>query len=373
MAYEFQTVDISIFDFHVVIEALLNNNAIQPQFRFLTTATDYNLQYQSGQAVQTANLKIQPLSWRMLEHHHFWKYYKFCQSDGGRPDFWKLQMPFVCVQNQSQNLINLHTDSSNFAGTVRAFVFLSGMGWSTNLEIRLRGQIKPEELTNFVQRLPRTSASLFEINGNRKNLPDTFEYFSNLLKKEVYQPNIAEHLTIPRHHVINLTQFTGDIAHFRKGRADDKTMPAADRALMHSILLGEEIGIPRLAIIEKEKKFLLTEFIENEPDFALSYFDRGTLLFMQKTALTSNYAKWKARRKSMRCHSFNIRNCLLMMLTLQQFYRFIEKSALTNAKIKLLRDDIGTTIRELPHWYNNRFCQSFYYNHGPLQKLLQTF
>src|SRR6185437_4708687 len=84
----------------------------------------------------------------------------------------------------------------------------------------------------------------------------------------------------PRHMVVSLSQFDGPIQSYRPSEySDDQRMPDADRALMHSILLGEKITIPDLAKRESGKKFMLTQF--GRANFAISYFDIGTFLFMQ--------------------------------------------------------------------------------------------
>lgn len=370
MAYEFQSIDLSIFDFHMAVSALLNPASVRPEFQFLTDPAQYNAQYQSGQPVQTADLMIRPMRWRAFAYHFFWRYYQLIHQNG-QPNFWKLQMPFVCHPTQTE--IKLVTGSPDFEGTVRPTLLLSGLGWATNLNIRLRGRMKPSHVQEFVRRLPNRHASPFDVNGSRKILPEVFESLSALVSKDVYLPNMVEALKVKRYLIMTLSQFSGDVSFYRGPFAGVKQMPAADRALLHSMLRGTPVGVPDLIKLENEGEFLITRFVDsvefNNPDFALTYFDYGTLIFMQRTASNTNAAKWKARRGAMRCHMANIRNYLLMTLSLYAFYRDTAKEAATSAKVKDLRDYIKSTLIEMPARYNNPFADSFHKSYGPLKKL----
>src|SRR5437867_2020056 len=132
MAYEFQAVDISLFDFHLMIDPLFNAASINSAFSFLADSKNYNQQYQSGAVVQTPDIAVLPLQWRALSYHHFWKYYQTIWAKGGAYDFWKLQMPFIVRSKQTR--IKLNSPVQDFVGTVHPVIFLTGMGWSTNLE-----------------------------------------------------------------------------------------------------------------------------------------------------------------------------------------------------------------------------------------------
>ena len=313
-----------------------------------------------------------PLRWRTMTYHHFWKYYQLIHQLGAA-DFWKLQMPFIGHPTHTD--ITLVTGSADFTGVVRPLLFLSAMGWSTNLNIRLRGHMRPSHLQDFVSLLPHKSASFFEVNGTRKTLPEVFEFFAARVRQDVYQPNLVDTLKLKRYLVMTLSQFSGEIGFYRSPSAGVKQIqiPAADRALLHSILTGTTLDVPELIRREQQKKFLLTRFADpldsTNPDFALTYFDHGSLIFMQRTALTENYTQWKGRRAAMRCHASNIRNYLLMTLTLYSFYRDTKKEAAVSDKVAALRHSIHTTLLELPRSYTNPFCLSFHGNYGPLLKL----
>jgi len=361
MAYDFHTVDISLFDFHLVMDPLVNAAAINNSFKFLVDPTDYNQHYIAGKAVQTPSLKFVPLRWRSLNYHHFWKYYQTIWSTGGGYDFWKAQMPFIGKAEQTK--IKLNSGSANFDGTVRAMVLLSGIGWSTNLDIHLHGHMNPTELTSFVGQLSKAGAGMFEMNGTPKTVAGVFEYLGELVRKEVYASTTIDLLKIHRHSIVTLSSFTGPVATYQPSSTQ---MSSADRGLFHSMLRGRLVNYAEAINLENEKKFLLTTFY-NGPDFAISYFDYGTLLFMQQSAVAGS-AQTRVVRAKMRCHASNIRNYLIMTLDLYNFIRDAKQVAAINAKVKALRKDAQVTLAEIPKRYNNPFCQSFHSNFGPLSQ-----
>jgi hypothetical protein len=362
MSYEFQAVDLSVFDFHLMRDPLLNASAIQPQFNFLTGENGYNEQYQQGAAILTANLSVRPLNWRMLTYHHFWKYYQTIWPKDETYNFWKLQMPFICKLTNTQ--IKLVTGSPDFDGTVRSTVYLSAMGWSTNLDIHLRGKMKPAQLQAFVHQLPSKGASVFEVDGQRMPLPDVFKFIAQMVRQNIYGTKAIDSLGIMRHLIITLSQFTGGIAYYGAGPSGAKQMTAADRAMIHSIWRGATVSVPQVIKMENEKKFLLTKYYTG-PDFALTDFDYGTLLFMQQTA-GQEFGGGQSPRGKMRCHSSNIRNYLIMSLDLLSFYRGTKQNEAGNPVIKALREHIKSTLSDIPHRYRNPFCQAFHTKHGNL-------
>jgi hypothetical protein len=362
MAYDFQAVDISLFDYHLVMEPLVNASAIKDDFNFLVDPTNYNQHYRSGTSVQTSQLRVFPLKWRSLSYHHFWKYYQTIWSSGGGYDFWRTQLPFIGKAEQTG--IKLNSGLPNIKGTVTAFVLLSGIGWSTNLDVRLQGHMTPSQLRDFVGQFSKGNAGIFEINGTSKTAAGVFEYIGELVRKEVYASKTIDFLKIKRHSIVTLSSFTGPIATYQPS---SNRMSAADRALFHSMLKGIPVTYDEAIHLENEKHFLLTPFYTG-PDFAISYFDYGTLLFMQQTAIAASQAN-KAVRSKMRCHASNIRDYLIMTLDLYNFARDAKQVAATNPKVMALRKDVLETLQEIPNKYSNPLCQSFHSTFGPLRRV----
>lgn len=366
MPYEFQKVDILVFDYHPAIGALESADQIQNDVRFVVEPIDYIARHKSGEELQKKHFKIGPMKWRMLSHNHFWKHYQTAGESSVTPDFWSLQIPFVCRPLESK--IEVDTTNPNFEGRARAFTFLSGIGWSTNLEIRLFGTIKPKQLRDFVGKL-LVGAPIFALSGEAKTLKDIFVDFSDRVMADIYVPELVAPPRIKRHLIISLSEFTGDISYYRsKGLGADQ-MPASDRAMMHSILQGKEISMQDVIKLEREKeekrRFVQVEFLG--ADFALTYFEHGTLIFLQRAALR-NSALWEKKRKrkakkrkrnTMKCHAANVRSYSLMTLAMRRFYADTAKHAGRQNKVDLLRQSIEKNLIDLPSKYDNPLSTAF--------------
>jgi hypothetical protein len=282
---------------------------------------------------------------------------------GANYDFWKLQMPFI---SQPDIPIRIISGSANFTGSARPVIFLNGIGWSTNLDIKLRGQMTSDELRDFIGQLSNKTAAFFEIAGKRMTLPEVFEYFGDLVLGSVYEPKSIDSIKLKRHLVMALSEFSGPMAHYPADQVGAKRIARGDRASLHAILLGAPVSFDEVLDLE-QNKFLLTQFFAG-PDFAITHFEKGTLLFMQQSATSAAYQN-RALRSKMRCHLSNIRNYLLMTLDLYHFCLDTKNNAAINASTKALRADLVSTIQGIPKKYTNQFCQSFHNHFGPLKKL----
>ncbi|PYS69371.1 MAG: hypothetical protein DMF69_17215 [Acidobacteria bacterium] len=346
MAYQFDAIDFSIFDFHLMLDPLVGGKSTVPSAQFLLTAADYNQAYKSGTPLQTPTLKFAPLNWRALTYHHFWKYYQTIWVAGKGYDFWKLQMPFVSSLNVPIKLIS---GSPSFSGTVFPTVFLNSTGWCS------------EDVRDFVGGLSNKGKASFEISGKRMTLPNLLESLGNLVLKEVYEPGSIDSIKIRRHIVMALAKFAGPTGFYPLNQKGTR-IARGDRASIHSMLLGEEVTFDDVP--EMESKSLITQFYDG-PDFALTHFDKGTLLFMQTSATGQGFQD-KALRSKMRCHLSNIRNYLLMTLDLCAFGLETKKDPVIN---KAMRADFVYAVQSIPQKYSNPFCKSFHANYGPLKKL----
>lgn len=361
MAYQFDAVDICVFDFHLMTDPLLGGISTKQTANFLIKPAAYNSRYVSATPLQTARLKFKPLDWRARNYHHFWRFYQTIRVAGSSYDFWKLQMPFLSGLDVP---IKLVSGSITFSGTVRPTVFLNGLGWSTNLDIRLLGQMTSDDVRDFVGRLSTKPAAFFEINGKRMTLPEVFEYVRDIVLNDIYEPKSIDSLKIKRQIVMALAKFIGPTAYYPANQ-QGKRILRADRGSIHSMLLGVPVSFDD--VLDLENRSLVTQF-GNGPDFALSHFDKGTLLFMQTSASAHGYQD-RALRSKMLCHLFNIRNYLLMTLDVCSFCGDTKKNPAINASTQILRNDLVKTVQAIPQKYSNDFCQSFHNNYGPIRKL----
>ena len=387
MAYVFQAVDIFAFDLHVTVNPLADASLVVKDYGFLVDPDLYRAQYQSGKILETTNFIIRPLTWR--SHHkrnRFWGPY-ISMWPAGKVDYWGLQIPFSLKPKDSR--IEYNTAGKSFQVSVLPMIYLWSFGWSTNLNIYVRGEITPKELQELIADIRSVDQTVtpFAIAGKPYNLSGVFQYFSNLIRKEVYAPDgsLGESNPVKRYLVTSVAQYTGPLEVYSRD-ASKKRMPDADRLMLFSILEGRSLTLDDLDKIEQnEVKYLITrhnppDFFE--PDFTLTRFDFGTLMFIQRLALGEDrdVAFMRKTRKRLRCLASNVRLFLLMNMALLNFNR--EASASFGDEGS---DDYGSTainerlqynskamLRRLPERYKNSFSRSFYRHYKPLQDLADT-
>ena len=364
MPYQFQRVEIRAFDFHLMLAPLAGGTQPIAAFNHLVDPALYNQKYNAVAPTNTANLSFIPLHWRTLNYHHFWKYYQVIHpAGGGKYDFWKLQMPFIGTVGDP---IKLSSGLPNVNGTVEASIFLSAIGWSTNLNISLSGQMTTAQLSEFVGKLSTKTAPLFEVGPRKLTLPELFEYLGKIVLSGVYEPKSIDETRIKRQLIVCPFEATGPVAYY-EGDQGGPRISTSDRASLHSIIQGTPISFDDVRNIENEKKALVTQFHDG-PDFALTYFNKGTLLFMLNTAIAGGPYR-RTLQKKLECLLTNIRNYLVITLSLYEFCYATEKNPNLDAKTKALRGDLLYALRAIPQHYSNHFCQSFHNNFTPIGKL----
>jgi hypothetical protein len=371
----FRSVDIHAFDVHTLLTPLSSTNSLRPQFRFLTDAPAYHSQYAGGKSVLTSSFDVHPLSKHTQNENHFWKNY-LKLFDPKATDYWQLQAPFICSTRAA--LVRFVADAPNVRGSIRPAIYLSALGWSTNLNIHLAGDITLSALLAFIlaalNKPGAKSPAHLELAGQRASFPDIFAFFKNKLLAEVYDPQSPPHdiISKPRHLIISLSQFDGPATYYqrmigRKGMAD------ADQALLHSLLRGEEIKAKQLAQKLREQPYTVVPF-DRRPDFMLIYFEYGALIFMQQSALAKG-----RRQRALSCFASNARNCAVMIWSLYNFYNVAKAKATTDQTIKGVRDNVLANLRAMGDQYlaapgitttSIRYGNALFNNHDKLKQLL---
>lgn len=338
----FHSIDIHIFDLHTTVRPLIAHDCIQEKLRFLVDPDGYRNQYINGQSILTDSFNIHPLS-RNSQKNSFWKNYLSLLNESAL-DYWRLQAPFVCSVRQPT--INLVTEGLRFQGKIRPFIYLSALGWSTNLDIHITGDIKLPELQDFILAILHKESidnigienheepviAHLELNQKPASLSDIFRSFSGKLLNEVYdlhnQPNDV--IKISRYLIISLSKFDGPTLHYQRALGR-KGMTDADQAMLHSLLRGEVIKAKELPRKVREQPHTLIEF-DQRPDFLLIYFEYGTLVFMQKSASSKG-----RRQRSLSCFVANMRSCAFMIWTMFYFYKAARSTAESNEDVKNTR------------------------------------
>jgi hypothetical protein len=141
-------------------------------------------------------------------------------------------------------------------------------------------------------------------------------------------------------------------------------MPNGEKALMRSLLFGRDTDPLNLAGEESKWPLLRTQISRSFNNFALTDFQVGTLIFLQRLAQIGGRNDRRKKRRA-QCFAENCKNCLA---TAYLIWQFRTESADTAAKGDLaqLRADLAQTLKGIPRQYRNVFCKNLFANHSGL-------
>ena len=382
MAYLFHEVDIIGFDTHTALKPVAFPQLVKEPFRFLVSTKEYNEQYKSAQEVETDYIILRPITQREFKRNHFWKHYA-AMSFGPEVDYWGVQIPFA-VEPKSFDL-KINPVGLSFEVEVRPVVYINSMGWSTNVELHLKGDIDAAGLRDFVGRLRGLdhSQAPFLVAGEEKGLTGVFQRLGDLVRNEVYvtPAQVGDTRSTPRHLLISLARAEGEAKYFRTEWGLQPTMDDDERRDMISILYGREISNDEADRLLRQGKGVSGEELEEEggtpervlvvrvrkdkdKDFTLTSYKLGTLFFPQGDALER-----PKRRKAMGCMVSNARNATMISLSMLGFSQAVKKFPKSNDAVESLHENIKATIWNLSDHYDNDHYQNWYSNHRLLQSL----
>jgi hypothetical protein len=152
VGYGFKDITVSVFDIHTTIAPYIEDAAVTytDNFEFFLDNQAYNRRYEDGKSISSKgfNFDVLPLSTR--RNNQFWKYYTGGLND---PDkgFWELHFPYIGTFKREELDLNttlLRGANQTLKSSLKARVYLSPLGWSTLLTLRLYGKSHPPVGTN---------------------------------------------------------------------------------------------------------------------------------------------------------------------------------------------------------------------------------
>jgi hypothetical protein len=346
--FQFQDITIKVFDVHTTVNPHLPRASgyFLPAFACLKSPRAYNERYRAQAAIRTVSFSFGNLPQR-VRRTHFWQAY-LDGWDNPKIDYWKQQVPML---GRFRKLPVQHNFNLEGRITFSLKIYLSPLGWSTDLVIRLQGQLRNQQVIDLMACLtghssgPAAQALPFAIAGKPKNLTDVFIYCQDLLVNEVYGRTPHRPMYIPRHYVISLNRFKGSIVDFAG-------MAPADQATLFSLFFGRNYTANDVVKETVPKK--LTTIISG-PNFALTNYDHGTLLFPQRDAQDP------AREAAVHCLANNVHDFLLQYFILFYFYKYSQDGS-PRARVTTLRRAIQANLAGLQSRYSNQFCQNIFLN-----------
>jgi hypothetical protein len=360
MAETFKTTKIYLFDVHTTLMPVLSKNVPEP-LRLLVEADEYRKAYRSGWKISTKNLDIAPLNPVTIQKHLFWQWYAVPRS-GAAPDYWAIQMPFVCRPRSVT--ISFETKEGRKA-SVGASINLFTLGWSSNLEFDFGNQeVTPESLMHMTAAL-RVGEKVFRIDGQEKNMTDVFRWLGHRITSECYQgfQKVHDEIRVPSYIVMALTNYSGEAQKYEA--ASESGMHPAVRAQMHSMLLGKKLEAEELieaeiaAAATGSLGFLITRL--RYLDFGITYFDLGTLLFLQD-------AFDQKKVQTFFCFASNIKNFLMMVNVWLGFRKALlgVPKGQGSADVGLICPD--SQLCDLRQRYPTPFARKYHEAHSILKK-----
>jgi hypothetical protein len=318
----------------------------QEEFKFLELPALYNELYNKKLPITTESFCFKPLTATSIQKNKLWKaYINF--SD----DHWALQTPLVGHFKRSLDIdlmapFDCTTDIS-------VWVYLSSLGWSTNVDIRLRGNLIKNDIIDLIGRLrstPNREQMPFKWAGP-KSLTDIFIQCQNTLAKEVYHSPSFRGKEYMRHFVISVNRFSGEITPFHR-------MTHAEKGLLLRLLFGVNINATDYIEIEQNSEdgpYKHSKIDISGPNFAITSFKHGTFLFIQKTRFEGQ----------VHCLHKNVRDMIMLALTKLDFIGET-KGASSETLLGTLAENSLNNLKRLQQNYSNKFCQGFFEKHGSL-------
>lgn len=335
----------------------------------------YNELYSKGQPVSNGKLIFRPLNCSLLDNH-FWSAYQSISA--GQPgvllacakskrthqrisaaqpcDFWQLQMPLVC-RNALPD-VTLAAQAQGRRLKLNAEIYLSAIGWSTHLEIRIETRARLADPVDTLNQLMNRADTPppFTIDGRGVRLTDVFRRAEERLRAEVYAPDAEPHrkMQIPRQWVISPNKLHED----RRQPLEWEELPDGDKIEAFCLLYGKKLEIDKVSKYEKD--VLFTKI--SGPNFALTDFNKGTFVCLQREALDP------ARPAAPHCIAANIRNLTMMAYRNWRFFDEAQGSP-AGSPAEALAERAKGIIKQLPKAYRNQFCQQLLAHHKELQRI----
>lgn len=356
MAYQFDRVDLHVFDFHLSLTPILAAASLTPSMAFLSSPDLYGKQFEKP-PFASGGFRIRPLPKKSRLYHHFWRYYS---ASFDKIDPWRRALPFMCESTGSKLMVR--APGPGLRAFARPATCLFPFGWSNTITISLQGKMSSNIVQQFVADLRKSRTGPFQLNGKDLGLSGVFGEYSNQLKKACFVDGVTatDFRRLDRFLIVSIAQFTGNLVPYKAWNDGDPAMSAADKATFHSILLGETV--PKEKVVSGSPDFLLTRY--HGAGFAISYFDRGTLLFLQEAASVPK------KTGPVRCFSNNILLCLMMMRSLLGFHAWPDTQSADDATLLgQTREMAKQQLLALPARYTNPLCQTWFQYYGPWKSL----
>jgi hypothetical protein len=350
-------IDIFLFDFHWDVRPLFFPERLKPEFAFLSNPEAYNQKQKAGTSFAAGGLELHPLTARVRRRNRFWSRYGAGELSFTKQD-WNCQTPFTVHPN-----VAVAFNTPGGTGKVRSTIHVNSMGWSTTLELTISGNLDIDQLQTLSSSI-LNKKKIFTVASQQQHVNDLLNHCGKLWQSSVYKnpgESPQDTLLLPRHLVVSIARYQGASKPYRQRADATNWMTAAERAKLHSVLWGRPFTVFDLRDGD-DQRYLYTQFGDSN-NFALTYFDHGSLIFMQDEAAES--ASKKARRKSMTCMARNLSDFSRMVLSFDKVLNLpIDQPPLVE-----LKGTLRHCLKSTGTSYTNHFCKTWFLKHNLLRQL----
>ena len=357
---------ICFYDLHFAATPLRSPGVLQPAVKCFGKPADYEQQQDTPSPLNAGRFALRSFGTRH-QWSHFWKgYQSLCTIEGKTEPFPRFHVPLDGGMPDARLSAALPAPFGTIPAQLRLLVW--PYAWSARLELTLSVPATLSDLAAASQKLREDA--VFEAKSSTGSTllgPSTlsvlFRQLTTWLQADLFTGLVGEKRTVSRHTVVALSGFAKNADAFSYNTEVDPehaSLPTADRARLHSILLGRQVSLAEALDRESTGKVAVTGLTAT--GFALTDFNAGSLLVLHEAA--PRFGQGKTVAKCL------WRNTALMLTT-------------TNALLAVNRDlrnkppdwmnqsaDWGVGIlRALPRYYDSPVSRQLYAKHSEVRKL----
>jgi hypothetical protein len=356
---------ICVYDLHFTTSPLHAPALLQPAARILGAPDQYEKLHEKPWNLDIGRLSLSSFDAR-YRWSHFWRGYQaLCATEGSSEEYPRFHIPLDCTLRDITFAAILPPPFGRVSVQVR--LLLWPYGWSTRLELSLCGPAGLPALAEASRSLYQDQVIELHSAGavTAHTLSTMFRAVSEIVQDGLFTKLIGEKRPVSRHSVVAMNPFIAPHDPFTyKPDVDPEhpSLPTADRARLHSILLGRTV--PLAEVIERDKSNGIAVTGLHAAGFAVTDFNAGSLLVLHEPAARSGKATNAAR-----CLW---RNTTAMLTT---------TSALTAANRGLKgqsrdwmdqsADWSARMLREIPKYYESPVCRQVYATHGGIRRVVR--
>lgn len=362
VSYVLKDTNIHLMDVNVVPGLLLDpdNTIKNPDYKFLASENDYNAFQSCDRYLHSPNFignRFPPRHWKLSR---LWQRYQ-ANWGGGPVSFWSLQIPIYLRPRKRELTLAAVPQEHQEMVSVDVYITLNALGWSTNIVIRLRQELKPSQLADLCANLRGKAYGgvlPYRLNGEPKAAEDVFRYYRQLLRDELFAKSTRVQTSYSRLIFTDVMSASGSLTPYNELplpliQIFARTIDGQIHDLQTNYARGVEIidfRDLRVSIIDP--------YLYN---FSISDFNQGVFTFLQDEVLGGKMAG------GVRCFANNTREARWLVYSWVAYARMLDDAAKKHPLIGPLLKNGSAGLQNLRKTYVARTSRDFFNLYAPVQ------